>query len=65
MEPRAEWVGRKQVRAQVLGPEDLKAAIEFQNDVNALLAAVSDLDAPAQRMQSGIQAVFGILQSKL
>ena len=63
--PVGPWVGRtRDVRSQVTETADLKSTIAFQNDVNALLAAIAALDAPGPRLPSGVEAVFGILPGR-
>ena len=60
-----EWVASvRHVRSQVTEAADLKSTIAFQNDVNALLAAIAALDAPGPRIPSGVEALFGILPSR-
>jgi len=60
-----EWVANvRHVRSQVTEATDLRSTIGFQNDVNALLAAVAALDAPGPRIPSGVEALFGILPSR-
>jgi hypothetical protein len=62
--PIGEWVQSvRHVRSQVTEAADLKSTIAFQNDVNALLAAIAALDAPGPRIPSGVEALFGILPS--
>jgi hypothetical protein len=37
-----------EIRRQIVGSGDVRSAIKFQNDVNALIAAVADLDMVPQ-----------------
>ncbi|HVR64744.1 MAG TPA: hypothetical protein VMU50_22745 [Polyangia bacterium] len=49
------------MRQRLAHIDDVRAQVAFQNDVNALIAAVGDLEVPRSRLPNGIEAASEIL----
>jgi hypothetical protein len=57
-----QWVGNiVEVRERLIGAKGVKDDVAFQNDVNAMLSAVADLEVGRPRVPHGIEAPFGLL----
>ncbi len=57
-----QWVGSiAEIRERLIGAKGVRDEVAFQNDVNALLSAVADLEAPVPKLPHGIEAPFGLL----
>jgi len=57
-----QWVGNiVEVRERLIGAKGVRDDVAFQNDVNAMLSAVADLEAGRPRVPHGIEAPFGLL----
>ena len=65
MRPAQQWVGNVgEVRQRLIGTADVRDQVAFQNDVNALLAAVGDLESTRSELPHGIEATFGLLPAR-
>jgi hypothetical protein len=57
-----QWVESiAKIRARLIGAKGVKDDVAFQNDVNALLSAVADLEPRTPKVPHGIEASFGLL----
>lgn len=57
-----QWVGKAtHVRQRLAHVDDVRAQVGFQNDVNALIAAVEDLETPRSKLPHGIEAMHELL----
>jgi hypothetical protein len=57
-----QWVGNiVEVRERLIGAKGVRDDVAFQNDVNAMLSAVADMETGRPRVPHGIEAAFGLL----